>query len=96
MFEPIRGQKTCFPGPETDGLAAAEGRQPAEPDREDCDEKYAGEKNRNRNPKNANTQNEPRAQCARAHGAIDSSGERKHKHDQARAENQLEACRELG
>src|SRR5680860_1519396 len=91
MPEPIACQQARLPKAETYRLAAAEGGEPAEPNREDGDKENAGEEDRDRDAENAQAQNELRAGCARADRAIDPGRHGEQQHDQARAEDQLEA-----
>ena len=73
-LSPSSVRRPVSQNPSCDRLAAAEGREPAEPHREDGDEEDAGEKDRDRDAEHAQTQEsasrraragEPRNRCRR-------------------------------
>ena len=75
MLPAIDGEKACLPSGDAHRFAASEGRQPAEPDREDGDEKDAGEEDRHGDAEHARAEDETREERVRADGAINSRRE---------------------
>ena len=94
--QPVARERPRFPKAESHRLAAAEGREPAEPDGEDGDEEDAGEEHGHGDAEHAEPEDCPRAARPWSHSAIDPRRHGQEQHDQARGEHELEARRELG